>query len=143
MDLTKFWNYSMKDTIKVQFCNYVQISTPSVTFVPNHMPYLCEITKVFISIAYDEWTGRTFWNSFISCMKTNKIFQLLGLMIFFTPDITVCTRGQGQEAPKKNSGVQRLSLLSAINFKFWPKIERKSAILGPFFTNYFVLAINF
>ena len=31
----------------------------------------------------------------------------------------------------------------AINFKFWTKVQRKSAIFGTFFTKYFVLAKTF
>ena len=48
-----------------------------------------------------------------------------------------------QESPKKNSEFSHHPRPVAINFKFRPKIQRKSAILGPFFTKYFVVAITF
>ena len=48
-----------------------------------------------------------------------------------------------QESPKKISEFSHHPRPVAINFKFRPKIQRKSAILGPFFTKYFVVAITF
>ena len=48
-----------------------------------------------------------------------------------------------QESPKKISEFSHHPRPVAINFKFRPKVQRKSAILGPFFTKYFVLAITF
>ena len=48
-----------------------------------------------------------------------------------------------QESPKKISEFSHHPRPVAINFKVWPKVQRKSAILGPFFTKYFVVAITF
>ena len=53
------------------------------------------------------------------------------------------TVGIPQESPKKISEFSHHPRPVAINFKFRPKIQRKSAILGPFFTKYFVVAITF
>ena len=44
---------------------------------------------------------------------------------------------------QKKSDFSHHLRLVAINFKFWPKIQGKLAILGPFFTKYFVVAITF
>ena len=48
-----------------------------------------------------------------------------------------------QESPKKISEFSHHPRPGAIDFKFRTKIQRKTAILDPFFTKYFVLAITF
>ena len=48
-----------------------------------------------------------------------------------------------QESPKKISEFSHHPRAVAINFKFRPKIQRKSAILDPFFTFFFCFGCNF